>query len=113
MGQPWFPSPYDTFDVGGLQREELADGEMAEFKFLVATDFHMENDWCRRTTRISSIPPDATTRDFAHVIHSDHALEEAYLWFMKDHQFYTNAQWLQDFDAAVLATIENIARHGR
>ena len=94
--------------VRGLKGEDLSENEMAVYNSLAAAYFHMENDRYRRATLISRIEPVAITRDFAHVIHSYPGLEAAWRVFEREDDFYTEAQWLQEFDAAVLSTIEDI-----
>jgi len=94
--------------VKGLKGEDLSDYEIAIYNSLAAAYFHMENDRYRRAALISKIEPVAITTDFAHVIHSYPGLESAWHRFREGDVFYIEAQWLKDFDAAVLSTIESI-----
>ncbi len=92
-----------------MKGEDLADQEAAVYYSLAAAYFHKENDRYRRALLISGIPPVSVTTDFAHVIHSYPGLEAAWRKFSEDSdRFYSDVQWLLDFNEDVRSTLEAI-----
>ncbi len=94
--------------VKGLKAEPLSDSEQAIYFSLCAAFFHKENDRYRRALLISGIPPTAITVDFAHMIYTYPALEEAWHTYREATDKIYDVAYLRQFDEGVLSALDDI-----